>query len=515
MKKASAALAASLLLAVSVACGNPASSSAGATGITAPAGTTALTSPPPALSDDGTGVVTVDLSATRQTIDGFGGCNAWTGLPADSTAQTQVVKLLFSTTEGIGLSLIRNRIPFRESTTYDDAFLTKDATSHAYTYQATPAGHKTFNLNWSNWDLQNTKTLFGLAKAYSSDIRGFSTPWTPPNNQYDHWKINDGANTIGGTMGDITTWPDIGGILDSAHYQDYADVLADYAANFQANMGYPLAAISIQNEPNWLPKTYESCGWNASQFHAFLPDLASAFSAKGVSVPVIAPESYSFTEDLVVPSLNDAATAPVISIVGVHQYSGSAAFLATTKGAGKRLWETEISSGSSNDSSITDGLHWAGIVQSDMTVAEANAFCYWWLWTNSGSPTKGSLINVNGTTVTDNKRLYTVGQFSRFIRPGWVRLNSELNPTLSVSSSVYCDPNSTKIAIVLINSSTGDSGAITLKLAGTSTFASLGLWETDASDNLASKGAVTANGNSASISVPAQTVATVYGTVNP
>lgn len=481
------------------------------------------TAPPPVITS-GTGVVTVNPTLVRQTIEGFGGSNAWTGLPSDATTRARLVKLLFSPTEGIGLTLIRNRIPFRESTTYNDAFMAKDS-SGRYTYTLDSTGHKSFNLNWSNWDLQNTKTLYGLAAAYSSDIRGFSTPWTPPNNQYDRWKIDDAANgnTIGGTMGNITTWPDIGGVLSPTHYQDYADVLADYARNFKANMGYPLMAISLQNEPNYLPKTYESASWTSAQFSAFLPSLSKAWTAKSVTTPVIAPEGMNFNDDLIAPALNDSTLAPLVSIVGTHQYASdmntvynTAKWLTTTKSKGKRLWMTEVSSGASNDASITDGLVWARTVHADMTTAEVNAFCYWWLWTSSSSPTKGSLVNLNaaGTQITENKRLYTLGQFSRFVRPGWVRLNAETSPLNNVYSSVYRNPSSQEIAVVLINA--GSSTAqVSLKLSGATAFASLAQWRTSATESLTAAGSLSAGATLTSVSLPAASVTTVYGTYTP
>lgn len=492
-------------------CSNPATAS-GAGPSVSTNGVLVPTTAPSVLTA-GTGTVTVDPTLVRQTIEGFGASNAWTSLPSDATAKATVVKLLFSTTEGAGLTLIRNRIPFREDTGntshtgYNDSFLSK---SSAGTYTSTTtAGHRFFTLNWSNWDLKNTRTLFSLASVYSAEIKGFSTPWTPPNNHYDSWKIDEGTNTVGGTYGDETEFPSIGGVLDPAHYQDYADVLADYASQFQANMGYPLAAISIQNEPNWLPKTYESCGWSAAQFKAFLPFLGSAWAAKGVTTPVIAPESYSFTEDLISPSLASSALAGLVSIVGVHQYSGSAAWLSATKTAGKRLWETEVSSGSTNDSSITDGLAWAQKIHSNLTVAEVNAFCYWWLWNTSSSPTKSALLSITGTTVTDNKRLYTLGQYSRFVRPGWVRLLAETDPKTNVLTSVFRNPNAQAFAAVLIN--TGSTAqTITLKPASGLTFGTSSVWRTSASESLASVGTLAA-GATQTVTLPAQSVTTVTG----
>jgi O-glycosyl hydrolase len=462
----------------------------------------------------GSGTVTVDLSAPRQSIDGFGGSNAWTGLPGDPATSAKVVQLLFSKTNGIGLTILRNRIPFREQPgSNDDKFINKNPD---YTYKHNPDG--TFSLNWDNWDLAQTKALISAVKALGSDADGltlFSTPWTPPNNSTTNWKTG---------VPDASNYPQVGGSLDPAHYADYADVLADYANGFAANMGIALGALSIQNEPNFTCN-YESCSWNSSQIQNFLDAMQQEFQKKGVSssLSVLAPEDMNFKEDLILPSLSDAVAGAFLSIVGVHQYDRNASdfaarWLPTVKSAGKRLWMTEVSDTSANDGSIADGIYLARMVHADMTTAEVNAFCYWWLWTGSGDTSTASLVNLNtakpsGSQVLDNKRLYALGQFSRFVRPGWVRLQAESDPTSQVEASVYRNPGSKEVAVVLINyGSTGDS--VQLGLSGASSFASLKQWRTSATEELAPLGALGVSASSATVALPAQSITTVYGTVN-
>jgi hypothetical protein len=236
------------------------------------------------------GPPTLLLDEPRQVIDGFGGANAWAGLPADAAAKQKVMDLLFSTSKGAGLSIIRNRIPFRERTDLDDKFLTKDASGN-YVSSTNPDGSKTFSLDWNNWDLAGTRALYRALESCGADCQVstfFSTPWTPPNNRLSNWKSG---------VPDPVNAPEIGGHLDPAHYRDYADVLADYALGFSSAMGNSLTAVSIQNEPNWSPQ-YESCSWTAAQFAAFVPILRQEFAAKGVpaSVLVMAPEDMNFKD---------------------------------------------------------------------------------------------------------------------------------------------------------------------------------------------------------------------------
>ena len=471
----------------------------------------------PPITGPADGTLVIDRAMVAQVIDGFGGANAWQALPADAAARSRVVDLLFSKTRGAGLSMLRNRIPFREQSgdggaipDYNDRFIGY-VNGQDYAYTANDDGTKTFALDWSNWDLSNTRELIAQARALGDDgglAMVFSSPWTPPNNATTNWKRD---------VPDPINYPQIGGSLDPAHYADYADVLADYANGFADHMGMPLAALSIQNEPDW-KANYESCAWTASQVHDFLAVLKTELAKKGApgGLRIMAPEDANFEETLVVPTLDDPNTAGVVGVVGVHQYdlaesNYAAKMLLTVKSHAKPLWMTEVSKGAPNDSSITDGLYWAQMIHTDLTLAQVNAFNYWWLWSSSSSAS--ALVGVDGATVTENKRLFTLGQFSRFVRPGWLRIAAAASPVTGVLSSVFRDPAGAAIAVVLVN--TGPTTKqIDLQLAA-GTYGALGAWRTSATESLADAGAVTVHGNVARVELPGLSVTTVSGSFTP
>jgi O-glycosyl hydrolase len=468
-------------------------------------------SPPMMGAADGT--LAIDIANIAQVIDGFGGSNAWQSLPAGPAARARVVDLLFSRTKGAGLSLLRNRIPFREQSgnggsipDYNDRFISY-ADGQSYQLIVNPDGSKTFTLNWNNWDLVNTRNLVAAIHALGVDgglAAMFSTPWTPPNNATTAWKRD---------VPDPVNYPQIGGSLDPAHYADYADVLADYANGFAEHIGMPLAAISIQNEPNWAAN-YETCAWTASQVHDFLAVLKIEHAKKGVpaGLRIIAAEDTSFEESLVVPTLDDPDTAGVVGVVGVHQYdfaevNFAAKRLPTVESHAKPLWVTEVSKGTTNDSSIVDGLYWARMIHTDLTLAEVNAFNYWWLWAPSSSG--AALLGVDGDTITENKRLFTLGQFSRFVRPGWARIAAATAPTTGVLTSAFRDPERTQIAVVLINTN-ADTRTIDLVVTAGS-YDALRAWRTSATESLSEVNALTVGRDVARVELPSQSVTTVYG----
>lgn len=432
--------------------------------------------------------VNLDTSKIRQVIEGFGGSNAWLSLPVNTSVKNELVQLLYSKENGIGLTILRNRIPFRELNKdgNDDKFVNKDGTNQ-YIYSLNN-GAKWFSLNWSNWDLQNTKNLISLIKALPDGpekLIVMSTPWTPPNNSVTQWKLN---------VPNITDYPEVGGYLDPSHYIDYADLLADYVLQFPNQMGHDLSVLSIQNEPTWEPN-YESCKWDGNQIRDFIKILGTRFPLKNVpsTLRIMAPEDENFREDLILPALADQEARNVLSIVGVHQYdyafkqNMAAQKLNQTKYYNKALWMTEVSDGGPNDGSIQDGLLWAKVIHHDMVLAEVNAFLYWWLWTNTGltNQSGGSLLHViNGAYIQKNKRFFTLGQYSRFIRPGYSRIDISSEPLPGLLLSSYISPDKKTLIVVGINTNDYERN-LGINSAGLSLQNRIRLWRTSEMENLA------------------------------
>ena len=447
--------------------------------------------------------VHADAGITYQTIEGFGGSNAWTSLKGNDETKTETVRLLFSKTDGIGLSILRTRIPFRENPgDYRDGFIVTDENGdYAYTENG---GVKSFSFNWDSWEAGHTAALISQIDALGTDgpenLKVMATPWTPPN----LWK----------TGYPDATKPAYAGTLDPAHYADYADILADFALGYQSAMGKPLYAISVQNEPDYVPTGYESCAWTAVQIRDFLKILKPRFEQKGVgsSLKIIAAESMHFEEDMVLPALNDTEAAAAIDIVGVHQYDHdeesnmAAKALKNVAAAGKTLWETEVSSGDANDSSITDGVYWAKLIHLDMTLADVNAFLYWWLWSTSQS--KGALISFDGDTMKTNKRLYTMGQFSRFVRPGWKRVDITDNPVPGFFLSAFKNPAGDEMAIVAVSQRVMETET-SISISGISGIGDIETWLTDETRSLEKVDSGSVSGTTVTASFPAQSVSTI------
>jgi glucuronoarabinoxylan endo-1,4-beta-xylanase len=367
-----------------------------------------------------TGLAVVNWNDVHQRIDGFGASSAFLNINW-TTAQAD---MFFSTNNGIGLSLLRTRI--------------------------TPDG------------AADGTGIMKMAQARGARV--WSTPWSPPAAFKDSGTVN-GGNYLGGDATNMA----------------YAQQLANYAARMKSPLiGVNIYAISIQNEPD-VSTTYESCLWTAQQFHDFIPYLYNALAATNLSnVKIMLPEESYWDLGLAANSMNDATTSNMVGILAAHGYYSPAFSL---NRYGKTLWETEDSTFDAFDGSISNGIYWATRIHSFLTVAEVNAWNYWWLI--SANPDNEGLTDQSGNPA---KRMYVLGQYSRFVRPNFYRIG--VNNNTSALVSAFKDPLSGKIAIVAINPNTDILIDQTFALTNVAMTGPVVPWITSSNLSLASQPAV-------------------------
>jgi glucuronoarabinoxylan endo-1,4-beta-xylanase len=403
---------------------------------------------------------TVNWTNVYQRIDGFGASSAWR-----STWTTNLANLFFSTNNGIvytdslsnkstnngiGLSLLRTRIA-PGGTTVEQTIMTN---------------------------------------AQANGAKVWSTPWSPA----AQFKSN--ANVDGG-----------GFVGNAANYQAYANQLAGYVANMKKYYSVNLYAISVQNEPDANVTAYESCNWSAQQIHDFVPYLSNALAASNAaSTMIMLPEAQNWQDysNLAATAMSDS-TSNIVGIIADHNYDGASGPATLTKNSyGKALWETEVSLLSGSDSSITNGVYYGQRIYLFMTVAQANAYHYWWLISGNSTGNQGLLDNNASIT----KRLFVFGQYSRFVRPGYYRIGAINTGTALISA--YNDTNSGNFAIVAVNTNTSTAINQTFNLTNF-TAGSVTPWLTTSNLSLVSTNAVTVSNSSFTYTLPALSVVTFVG----
>jgi glucuronoarabinoxylan endo-1,4-beta-xylanase len=441
-----------------------------------------LIGPAPVTNPPINGASVVDWGNAHQRIDGFGASSAW-----DGSWPTAEADLLFSTNNnisyqsgtynGVGLSLLRNHISYAGTT--------------------------------SASDLPTTAETSIMMLAQARGARVWSTPWTPPagfkspNDIYDTNTATDGGIDGGSYLGSGNNITNL----------NYASQLANYVASMKTNYGVNLYAISVQNEPDADVTSYEACQWNGGQIHDFVTNLYNALAAQGLTATkIIVPESEDWSGDtaLYTPTLNDPAAAACVSIIANHDYVydnsvGDQSVPEALPVDGKALWETEVALLSGSDSSIANGVYYGQRIYEYMTQAQANAYHYWWL-VAYGEGNEGLLDTSSAVT----KRLFVFGQYSRFVRPNFYRIDATSSQP-SALISAYKDSASTAFAIVDVNTNAATDVIQTFNLANF-TAASVTPWITSGNLSLAPQTAVSVTNGSFTYRVPAMSVVTFVGT---
>jgi glucuronoarabinoxylan endo-1,4-beta-xylanase len=440
--------------------------------------------------------VTVDYGSKKQIIRGFGGSTGWLG-----PLTTQQATALFNQMNGLGLSILRVRID--------------------------PEGSASNKWVTSQWTDELTNATEAIAANPNAIV--MATPWTPP----PAFKTGSATGEPYANCNNGLAQGYCGGSLDPSHYADYASYLKDFIDYFQSN-GVKLYAISIQNEPD-ASVQYESCFWSqnsdlynhtsnaGSAMDRWIAGNASVVTATGTKL--IMPESEDFKTSFATDSLNDPNAASQIGIIAGHAYGdGENPFYYTqAESAGKEVWMTEHwlnASGSSwehflnpsgSSSNLRDAISAAEEVHNSMVTGQYNAYVWWWIW-NDPAAADGVTYGLINSSTTNPAPTYfgdAIGQFSKFVQPGYYRYNMSGSPSSGIYVSAYSGADNagvTHYVIVAINeNSTAVSQTFTIDNA---TVTSMTPYQTSSAGGLKPQPAVSVSGGMFTYNLPAESITT-------
>ncbi|MEO6598923.1 MAG: hypothetical protein ABIQ16_03560 [Polyangiaceae bacterium] len=213
-------------------------------------------------------------------------------------------------------------------------------------------------------------------------------------------------------------------------------------------------------------------------------------------------ESYSYNKSYYDLVLNDPAALANVDLFGTHLYGTPVASYAyplfDSKGTGKERWMTEHYTDSTADAnSWPNALGVASEVHDAMVTGQFNAYIWWYI--------KRSYGFINNGAVT--KRGDCIGHWSKFVRPGFYRVDATASPSAGLSLSAFKGGSS--VVVVVVNT---DSAAKSLSLSiPGSTIASFTKYTTSSSKSLANDGVVSASNGSLSVAFDASSVTTLVG----
>ncbi|MDZ7370967.1 MAG: T9SS type A sorting domain-containing protein, partial [candidate division KSB1 bacterium] len=226
------------------------------------------------------------------------------------------------------------------------------------------------------------------------------------------------------------------------NYEDYAEHLNEFVT-YMESRGVPIYAVSVQNEPDYDGGWTQ---WSASELLTFVRDYASFLITR-----VIAPESFQFRRALSDPILNDPIACENVDIIGGHIYGAGLAPYPLAKNKGKEVWMTEHYTDSQNSGNLWPLALEVGKEMHDVMCADMNAYVWWYIVRYYGPISDGTMDSGKKGEMT--KRGYVMSHFSRFVRPGYRRLECTPRPQNSVYASAYVDSASTRVVLVVVNTS--------------------------------------------------------------
>ena len=386
--------------------------------------------------------ITINPSTAYQSMTGFGASftdsSAW--LVANSPLRNSIMTKLFDPVNGIGLDFLRQPIG------------ASDFARSVYSYDDMPAGQTDPTLASFSIAHDNAYILPILqqARQLNPATTIMATPWSPPG-----WMKSSGSM--------------IGGSLNSGDYQVFADYLTKFIQAYQA-AGVPISLITPQNEPEYSPSNYPGSTLSASQEASFIgsnlgPDLQKA----GLSTKIIAYDhnwnDTTFPETV----LGDPSAGPYTAGVAWHCYAGDPSAQTTVHNAypAKDTYFTECSGSQSSNpaNTFSDSLDWQ--TENLIIGATRNWAKTVTTWNMALDPSGGPSMNCttctaavtvdnSAGTATYNAEYYVLGQASKFVKPGAVRIDSNTFGSGNLEDVAFRNPDGSN-ALIVLNADTSNA----------------------------------------------------------
>lgn len=278
--------------------------------------------------------------------------------------------------------------------------------------------------------------------------------------------------------------------------------------------GTPFDFISPFNEPQWdwgKNPNQEGTGATNSEMAEFARILGPKLQSAGVSTKIVLGEANQWNsldannKDDRGDQINQFFNATSSNYIGnvpalEHLLSAHSYFTTCPNGelvnyrhkvnekrnaidASLKLWQTEFGvlrdvcgqyNGYPRNLSIDYGLYIAKVVHSDFAIANVTSW-QWWLAVDTYNYSDG-LVYINDLAggydlnaiksdgiVIDSKQLWCLGNFSRFVRPGMIRVGASISdvtdPVTAAGSQMvtaYKNPVTKEFVIVIINTGGGE-----------------------------------------------------------
>ncbi len=397
--------------------------------------------------------IDIDFKDVHQTMEGFGASGAWWSQFVGGWTKEQkngletreyIAQLLFDKEKGIGLNTYRYNVGAGSADSGNGDI--SDPWRRAESFETAPGVYdftKDANAVW----FMNRAVELGV-----TDVVMFA------NSPLERLTISGNAHGDANAASKSNLAPE--------NYQAYSDYYLDVIEHF-VKEGVPVKFISPLNEPQWdWTSGQEGCHYTPEEVVAFLKVFIAEKESRDTlkDVEITAPESgewgntnYDYMEAI----LNDSELSKYFKSIDNHSYWSDAAAKKGFKswlnkeGFGDMVLRTsewcEMVNGT--DYTMDSAVNLAKEINDDLTILDVVSWQYW--IAVSCYNYRDGLIYVTKTNevVVVPKRLWAMGNFSKFVLPGYERVGTKtISSGIDVSAFTGNNGTNDEVVMVLTNS---------------------------------------------------------------
>ena len=251
---------------------------------------------------------------------------------------------------------------------------------------------------------------------------------------------------------------------DGFVYEKFADFWCDSLVHY-ASLGIVPDWVSIENEPSFIPPSWEGCKFEASETSDYpgYDKALAAVHAKLASLPnppkMLGPEVLGIHNGLLQKYVK-AMNVDLVSGIAHHLYEkgsdniwdwkdpGPDSFIDEMQAAAqvtdKPLFQTEFQT--DDDHGYLGGFETAWLIHNSLVEEGVVAFLYWDLIWGDG----GGLVSMerNGPRLRD--QYYSLRHYARYTDPGDVRVGSKSDKP-EVRASAFLSPKGDRLTVIVLN----------------------------------------------------------------
>ena len=247
-----------------------------------------------------------------------------------------------------------------------------------------------------------------------------------------------------------------GGVLEPKYFAAYAAYLTKYIEGMKAE-GIPIDTLTIQNEPLNENNTPSMLMLSPEQDVFIKDNLGPDFRRAGIKTGIVLYDHNLDHPLYPLSILQDPAAAQYVAGSGFHLYGGTVDAMTEVHNAfpNKNIYFTEQMVTDRDPNGPLNLSHPVAHVVIGATRNWAKVVLLWNLAAdpnngphtpNGGCPVCTGAITIDGDTVTRNVAYYTIAQFSKFVPPGSVRIDSNTLDTLP--NVAFRTPDGKKVLVV-------------------------------------------------------------------